>query len=146
MVNPSSALGLEGIPVPFALGFQIHPWVERLLRVRQYPLAAYGLALLMLGLAVLVRGFVGDCTGVQLFTTFYPAIIVAALVGGLWPGIFATVLSAVSGVVSLGLKGSCLGVSVGLAGMGSESCAGGRAFRQIGRVAAHLYPLAPRRH
>ena len=29
------------------------------------------------------------------FTT-YPAIIVAALVGGLWPGIFATVLSAVA--------------------------------------------------
>jgi PAS domain S-box-containing protein len=82
--------------VPFALGFEIYPWVERLLRVRQYPLAAYGLALLMVGLAVLVRGAVGHYTGVQVFTTFYPAIIVAALVGGLWPGIFATVLSAVA--------------------------------------------------
>ena len=79
--------------MPFALGFQIYPWVERLLRVRQYPFAAYGLALLMVGLAVLVRGAVGQYTGVQVFTTFYPAIIVAALVGGLWPGIFATVLS-----------------------------------------------------
>ena len=82
--------------VPFALGFQIYPWVERLLRVRQYPLAAYGLALLMVALAVLVRGAIGAYTGVQVFTTFYPAIIVAALVGGLWPGIFATVLSVIA--------------------------------------------------
>ena len=82
--------------MPFALGFQIYPWVERLLRVRQYPLAAYGLALLMVALAVLVRGAVGQYTGVQVFATFYPAIIVAALIGGLWPGIFATILSAVA--------------------------------------------------
>jgi PAS domain S-box-containing protein len=80
--------------VPFALGFQIYPWVERILRVRRYPLLAYGLALAMVGLAVLVRGFVGQYAGVQVFTTFYPAIIMAALVGGFWPGIFATVLSA----------------------------------------------------
>jgi hypothetical protein len=33
--------------VPFSLGFQIYPWVERALRVRQYPLAAYGLALIL---------------------------------------------------------------------------------------------------
>jgi len=82
--------------VPFALGFQIYPWVERLLRVRQYPLAAYGLALLMVALAVLVRGIVGSYAGVQVFTTFYPAIIVVALVGGLWPGIFATLLSTIA--------------------------------------------------
>ena len=82
--------------MPFALGFQIYPWVERLLRVRQYPLAAYGLALLMVALAVLVRGIVGSYAGVQVFTTFYPAIIVAALVGGLWPGIFATLLSTIA--------------------------------------------------
>jgi len=82
--------------VPFALGFQIYPWVERVLKVRQYPLAAYGLGLLMVAIAVLVRGLVGQYVGVQVFTTFYPATIVAALVGGLWPGIFATVLSAVA--------------------------------------------------
>jgi PAS domain S-box-containing protein len=82
--------------VPFALGFQIYPWVEHILKVRQYPLAAYGLALLLVAVAVLVRGLVGQYVGAQVFTTFYPAIIVAALVGGLWPGIFATVLSAVA--------------------------------------------------
>jgi len=32
---------------------------ERILKVRKYPLAAYGLALLMVALAVLVRGLVG---------------------------------------------------------------------------------------
>jgi len=82
--------------MPLALGFQIYPWVERVLKVRQYPLAAYGLALLLVVVAVLVRGLVGRYVGAQVFTTFYPAIIVAALVGGLWPGIFATVLSAVA--------------------------------------------------
>jgi PAS domain S-box-containing protein len=82
--------------VPFALGFQIYPWVERLLRVRNYPLTAYGLALLMVALAILVRGIIGSYAGVQVFTTFYPAIIVAALVGGLWPGIFATLLSSIA--------------------------------------------------
>ena len=82
--------------MPFALGFQIYPWVERVLKVRQYPLAAYGVALLMVGIAVLVRGLVAQHVGVQVFTTFYPAIIVAALVGGLWPGVFATVLSTVA--------------------------------------------------
>ena len=82
--------------MPFALGFQIYPWVERLLRVRQNPFAAYGLALLLVAVAVLVRGFVGQYVGVQVFTTFYPAIIIAALIGGLWPGVLATVLSAVA--------------------------------------------------
>lgn len=80
--------------MPFALGFQIYPWVERLLRLRHYPLAAYGLALLLVVIAVLVRGLVVDYIGPQSpFITFYPAIILAALLGGLWPGILATALS-----------------------------------------------------
>jgi PAS domain S-box-containing protein len=87
---------VEGISLPFALGFQIYPWVERLLRLRNYPPTAYGLAVLMVALAILVRGIIGSYAGVQVFTTFYPAIIVAALVGGLWPGIFATLLSTIA--------------------------------------------------
>lgn len=82
--------------MPFALGFQIYPWVERLLRVRQNLLAAYGLALVMVALAILVRGVVTGYAGGQVFVTFYPAIIIAALVGGLWPGIFATLLSTIA--------------------------------------------------
>jgi ABC-type Fe3+-siderophore transport system permease subunit len=42
---------------------------QRILKVRKYPLAAYGLALLMVALAVLVRGLIGYI-GVQVFTTF----------------------------------------------------------------------------
>jgi K+-sensing histidine kinase KdpD len=91
--NPHS---LGGRAVPFSSGFQIYPWVERALRVRQYPLAAYGLALVLVALAVFGRKLVGEYAGVQIFTTFYPAIIVATLIGGLWPGILATVLSTVA--------------------------------------------------
>ncbi len=47
-------------------------------------------------LAVLVRWLVGHFAGVQVFTTFYPAIIIAALIGGLWPGILATAVSVVA--------------------------------------------------
>lgn len=80
--------------MPFALGFKIYPWVERLLRLRHYPLAAYGFALAMVACAVFGRWLVGEYTGAQIpFITFYPAIILAALIGGLWPGILATVLS-----------------------------------------------------
>jgi hypothetical protein len=42
---------LYGMAVPFALGFQIYPWVERVLKVRHYPLAADGLALLLVAVA-----------------------------------------------------------------------------------------------
>jgi two-component system sensor kinase FixL len=80
--------------VPYALGFQIYPWVERLLRVRQNLLLAYGLALLLVAFAVLMRWLVAEYVGAQSpFITFYPAIIVAALIGGLWPGILAAALS-----------------------------------------------------
>ncbi len=83
--------------MPFALGFQIYPWVERLLRVRQYPFAAYGLALAMVALAVFVRGLVAEFAGAAMpFVTFYPAIIVVALIGGIGPGILATGLSSVA--------------------------------------------------
>jgi Domain of unknown function (DUF4118) len=82
--------------MPFSLGFQFYPWVERVLRVRKNPLATYGLALTMVALAVVVRWLVAEHAGAQVFTTFYPAIIIAALFGGLRPGIFATVLSTVA--------------------------------------------------
>jgi PAS domain-containing protein len=48
----------------------------------------------MVAVAVVVRAIVGEYAGGQVFTTFYSAIIVTTLVGGLWPGILATALSA----------------------------------------------------
>jgi PAS domain S-box-containing protein len=78
----------------FSTGFQLYPWVERALAVRHNPIAAYSFAVAMIALAVLVRWIVGEYVGARIpFITFFPAIILATLVGGLWPGIFATVLS-----------------------------------------------------
>src|SRR6266571_8871866 len=78
----------------FSAGFQVYPWVERALAVRHKPIAAFGAALAMVALAVLVRWIVGEYVGARIpFITFFPAIIMAAIIGGLWPGIVATVLS-----------------------------------------------------
>lgn len=83
--------------MPFALGFQIYPWVERLLRARRYPLVAYGFSLVMVAIAVAGRRLIADYVGVQIpFITFYPTIILAALIGGLWPGVLAAVLSSLA--------------------------------------------------
>jgi len=83
--------------VPFALGFQVYPWLERFLQLRQNPFVAYGFAVAMIALAVLVRWFVGEYVGARIpFVTFYPAIVFATLIGGLWPGILATILSTVA--------------------------------------------------
>jgi hypothetical protein len=60
------------------------------------PVLAYGFALILVALAVLGRKLVGEYAGVQVFTTFYPAIIIATLIGGLWPGTLGTVLSTVA--------------------------------------------------
>jgi PAS domain S-box-containing protein len=83
--------------VPFITGFQIYPWAERLLQVRKNLLAAYGLTLALVALAIFVRWLVIETAGPTVpFITFYPAIILATVVGGLWPGIFATVLSTIA--------------------------------------------------
>ncbi len=49
--------------MPFSLGFQIYPWAERILRVRQNAATAYGLALAMVAIAVCVRWLVGEYVG-----------------------------------------------------------------------------------
>ena len=77
----------------FSSGFQIYPWVERALAVRHNPIAGYGLTLAMVALAVFARWIAGEYVGARVpFITFFPAIVIAALIGGLWPGIVATVL------------------------------------------------------
>jgi len=79
--------------VPFSGAFEHHPLIERALRVRQNPIAAYGNAVAAVALATLVRWIVGGQVIEGLpFITYYPAIIIATLAGGLWPGILATVL------------------------------------------------------
>jgi PAS domain S-box-containing protein len=83
--------------VPFDASFQTHTIVERVQRVRRNPIAAYGSAVILVTLAALGRWAVGEYVGLRVpFITFYPAIIVATLLGGLWPGIIATFLSSLA--------------------------------------------------
>jgi PAS domain S-box-containing protein len=80
--------------VPFSTTFEDHPLIERALRVRQNPIAAYSIAVTAVALATLVRWIVGGQVIEGLpFITYYPAIIIATLFGGFWPGLLATVLS-----------------------------------------------------
>ncbi len=80
--------------MPFDTGFRIYPWVEKLLAIRHRPLLAHVLAIILVLIAVAMREAVAEAVGPQVpFITFYPAIILAALIGGLWPGVVATLLS-----------------------------------------------------
>lgn len=64
------------------------------MRVRQNPIAAHGIAVTAVALATLVRWIVGGQVIEGLpFITYYPAIIIATLFGGVWPGILAMALS-----------------------------------------------------
>jgi two-component sensor histidine kinase len=64
-------------------------------RIGPGSLKAYALAILLVAVATGLRWSLGLLTfWVQAFTTFYPAVLIATLVGGAGPGIFATLLSA----------------------------------------------------
>lgn len=81
----------------FSFGFQVYPWLDKLLRIRNRHAQAYGIALLLVALAVLARWLVHDYVGdTTPFITFFPAIVLATLVCGLWPGVLAAVLSTVA--------------------------------------------------
>jgi PAS domain S-box-containing protein len=83
--------------VPFSGTFDTHPIVDRVRRLRQNPIAAYGLAIGLVALAILVRWAVGEYVGARVpFISFYPAIILACLLGGLWAGISAAILSSLA--------------------------------------------------
>jgi len=59
--------------------------------------ARYGTAIAVTGVAAWIRLVVDDDWAAELpFVTFYPAVMTAAWVGGLLPGLLATVLSAVA--------------------------------------------------
>src|SRR5882724_625853 len=73
-----------------------HPLLEFVLRLRRNPVTGYGAALAAIASATLVRSLLnGEIAEGIPFITYYPAIVITALVGGLWPGILATVLSVV---------------------------------------------------
>jgi two-component sensor histidine kinase len=75
--------------------YDLLAWLRRL---RQRRLEAYGVALLVVALATLLRMLLwGVLTEAGPFTTYSLAIIIAALVCGFWPGMMATVLSVLIG-------------------------------------------------
>src|SRR5215471_7107890 len=80
-----------GPPNPEADGL-----AERVQRLRQNPFAAYGIALAAVGVATIIRWAIGDYVlGRIPFTVYFPAIVLATLLGGFWPGMLATTLSVV---------------------------------------------------
>lgn len=75
--------------------YDLLAWLRRL---RQRRLEAYGIALLLVALATLLRMLLwGALSEGGPFTTYSLAIIIAALVCGFWPGMMATVLSVLIG-------------------------------------------------
>jgi PAS domain S-box-containing protein len=74
---------------------QVHRWAKHLHRLQRDPFIVYGAAFGAILIATLIRwamgGFVHDRIP---FTTYYPAIVVATLLGGFWLGMLASVLSA----------------------------------------------------
>jgi len=61
----------------------------------RHPIVRYGLALAAVGVAGLLRALLGtQFPGLVPFAAFFPAVLVATLLGGLGPGLLATGLSA----------------------------------------------------
>jgi PAS domain S-box-containing protein len=75
---------------------QIHGWATRLHRLQQNPFVVFGAAVGAILLASLIRWALGGLVHDRIpFTTYYPAIVVATLLGGFWLGMLASMLSAV---------------------------------------------------
>jgi PAS domain S-box-containing protein len=69
----------------------------RLHRLRGHSLAAYAIAFAAVAVATLIRWAIGEYVPGRIpFTLYFPAIVIAALAGGFWPGMLAIVLSALA--------------------------------------------------
>lgn len=71
-------------------------WIERLAAMRRSVWSGLGVGLLLFALAFGVRVLMGDALGPFPFLTFFPAIILTALIGGVRPAIVVSVLSGMS--------------------------------------------------
>jgi hypothetical protein len=72
------------------------PVVARVRELRANPLSAYSIAVAAVAIATGGRWVISGHVMEGLpFITFYPAIIIATLLGGLWPGILSVVRSGV---------------------------------------------------
>src|SRR4026208_261138 len=74
---------------------QVHRWAKQLHRLQRNPWIGYGAALGAILIATLIRWAMSGLVHDRIpFTTYYPAIVVATLLGGFWLGILANILSA----------------------------------------------------
>lgn len=82
----------------FGQTFENYNLLAWLRRLRERRLEAYGVALLAVALATLLRFPLAELlAGAAPFTTYSLAIIVVALVCGFWPGMMAVVVSVLTG-------------------------------------------------
>jgi PAS domain S-box-containing protein len=79
--------------MPFSPVFESHPGIRRTLLVRRRPMVTFGVAVGLVIAATLLRWAISDGMVRAPFLTYYPAIVLATLIGGLWPGILAMALS-----------------------------------------------------
>src|SRR6266498_2418111 len=66
------------------------PYYERLRRLRQDPRVGYAVVLASVALSIAARWAIGDLLIAVPFITFYPSVIISALIGGAGPGVAAT--------------------------------------------------------
>ena len=75
---------------------QVHRWAKQLHRLQRNPWFVYGAALGGLLLATLIRWAMGGLVHDRIpFTTYYPAIVIATLLGGFWLGMLASFISGI---------------------------------------------------
>ena len=80
--------------MPLSNPFANRRIVEAVKAIREHPDAAYGIAIGLVAFATLTRWAMGDYIGAHIpFITFFPAIIIGALLSGVWPGVCATILA-----------------------------------------------------
>ena len=73
-----------------------HRWATHLHSLQRNPVMVYGTAIGAVLIATLIRWPLGAYVHGRIpFTTYYPAIVVATLLGGFWLGSLASVLSAI---------------------------------------------------
>ena len=92
MMRAGDGLGFGGL-MPLSAAFEGYGLFERALRIRRNPLAVYGTVAVLVALATFARWAISTNVVGGPFSTYYPAIIIATLIGGVWPGIFTMAMA-----------------------------------------------------
>jgi len=82
--------------MPLSPVLEQYPAVRRVLYTRRRPVVSHVIAVGLVAAATLIGWGMGTSVFRVPFITFFPAIVSAALIGGLWPGVLATTLSSLA--------------------------------------------------